>query len=46
MTSIWIIVAVVVVGVIVWMVMRKKGGPLIPKKPEGPSATPPSPPEM
>lgn len=45
MTIFWIIVAVVVIGLIVWYFVagKKKGGPTFPKRPEGPTAPPPPP---
>jgi len=45
MTLLWIIIAVVVIGV-VWYLMagKKKGGPSAPKAPQGPSTPPPPPP--
>ena len=45
MTIFWIIVAIVVVGLIIWYLMAgKKKGPTLPKEPEGPAAPPPPPP--
>ena len=45
MTLFWIIVAIVVVGLIVWyLTARKKKGPTLPKKPEAPTPPPPPPP--
>ncbi len=45
-TLLWIIVALVIIGVI-WYVMKKKKGSGLPKKPDEPTppSTPPSPPE-
>jgi len=45
MTLFWIIVAIVVIGLVVWYLMTgKKKGPTLPKRPEGPIAPPPPPP--
>jgi len=44
MTLTWIIVTIVVIGVIIWLLTKKKG-PGAPTTPQGPS-TPPEPPAM
>ena len=45
MTLLWIIIAVVVIGIVWYLLAGKKKGPTLPKKPEGPAApTPPPPP--
>lgn len=45
MTLPWIIMAIVVIGLVVWYLMaRGKKGPTVPKKPEGPMVPPPPPP--
>jgi len=46
MTLLWIIVAIVVVGLVIWYLIGKKKGPAPPRKPEGPEVppTPPPPP--
>lgn len=44
MTLFWIIVAVVVVGLIIWYLVGKKKGPTLPKRPEGPGVPPSTPP--
>lgn len=44
MTLLWIIMAIVVIGLVVWYLMAgRKKGPTVPKEPEGPMI-PPSPP--
>jgi hypothetical protein len=46
MTLFWIIVAIVVIGIVVWYFMAgKKKGPTLPRRPEGPTVPPPPPPE-
>jgi len=44
MTLFWIILALVVVGLVVYMLTKKKGGPSLPKKPESPGPETPPPP--
>jgi len=44
MNWVWIIVAVVVIGLVIWYFSKQKGGPSLPKKPEGPGTPPPPPP--
>jgi len=46
MTLIWIIIAIVVVGLVIWYLAGKKKGPALPQKPEEPKPpmTPPPPP--
>jgi len=47
MTLFWIIVAIVVIGLVVWCLVGKKKGPSLPQKPsEGPIAPPPEGPPM
>jgi hypothetical protein len=46
MTLLWIIIAVVVIGLIWYLMAGKKKGPTLPKKPEGPPAPPPETPGM
>jgi len=46
MTLFWIIVAVIVVGLVIWYLAGKKKGPTPPMKPEEPQPPmPPPPPE-
>ncbi len=50
MNILWIIIAVVVIGLAWYFLAGKKKGPTLPTKPEGPSSpppppTPPTPPE-
>ncbi|MDI6591427.1 MAG: hypothetical protein QME61_00570 [Patescibacteria group bacterium] len=47
MTLFWIIVAIVLIGLVIWYLKGRKKGPAVPEKPAAPSSpsTPPSPPE-
>ena len=44
MTLFWIIVAIVVIGWVIWYLAGRKKGPAVPKKPEEPIVPPPPPP--
>jgi len=46
MTTFWIIVAIVVIGVIWYAMAKKKKGESLPRKPEGPTTPPPETPAM
>jgi len=45
MTLLWIIIAIVVIGLVWYFLIGKKKGPTLPKKPEGPTTPTPPPSE-